>query len=62
MRRLDTEVARQVPSQLVWLCEAHGVRTLYMEGLKSYQPPAGDRTLSRDLSSNLWAKVLGTTR
>jgi len=62
VRRLDTEIARQVSSQLVWFCEEHAVKTLYMEDLKAYQPPAGNRTLSWNMSTNLWSKVLETTR
>ncbi len=62
MRRVDTEIARQVSSRLVWFCEDNSVRMLYMEDLKGYQPPAGNRTLSWNMSSNLWSKILDTTR
>ncbi|NHI84123.1 MAG: hypothetical protein EAX81_07455 [Candidatus Thorarchaeota archaeon] len=60
VRRLDTEIARQVASQTVWFCEEYGVRTLYFENLKNYSTPAGWGTLSWRLSSNLWSKVFDT--
>jgi transposase len=62
VRRLDREIARQVSSRLVWFCEDNSVRTLYMEDLKGYQAPAGNRTLSWNMSTNLWSKVLDTTK
>ncbi len=62
VRRVDKEIARHVSSRLVWFCEEHSVKTLYMEDLKGYQPPAGNRTLLWNMSTNLWSKVLDTTR
>ncbi len=62
VRRLDREIARQVSSRLVWFCEEHDVKTLYMEDLKGYRPPAGNRALSWNMSTNLWSKVLDTAR
>ncbi len=62
VRRLDREIARQIASEAVWFCERHGVKTLYLENLKNYQPPRGYGTHSWRLSSNLWSKVLDTIR
>jgi transposase len=46
----------------VWFCEEHGVKTVYFEDLKNYQPPAGRGNLSWRLSSNLWGKIIYTVR
>ncbi len=62
IRRLDREIARQIASEAVWFCERHGVKTLYLENLKNYQPPRGYGTHSWRLSNNLWSKVLDTIR
>ncbi len=62
VRRLDREVARVVASKVVWFCEAHHVKTVYFEDLRSFQGHAGSGDLSYDLSSNLWGKVIDTVR
>ncbi len=62
VRRLDREIARQIASRAVWFCERHGVKTLYFENLKNYQPPKGYGDLSWRLSFNLWSQVLETVR
>ena len=62
IRRLDSEIARQVASQTVWFCEEHRVKRLFFEDLRSFQAHAGSRDLSYRLSSNLWGKIIDTVR
>ncbi len=62
VRRLDREIARIVASRTVWFCEAHGVKTLFFEDLRSFQAHGGSKDLSYNLSSNLWGKIIDTVR
>ena len=60
--RLDREIARIVASRTVWFCEAHYVKTVFFEDLRSFQAHAGSKDLSYNLSSNLWGKIIDTVR
>ncbi len=62
VRRLDREIARLVASRTVWFCEAHKVKTIFFEDLRSFQPHAGSGDLSYNLSSNLWGRIIDTVR
>ncbi|MGY5854081.1 MAG: transposase [Candidatus Thorarchaeota archaeon] len=62
IRRLDREISRVVASKTVWFCEAHGVKTLFFEDLRSFQAHAGSKDLSYNLSSNLWGRIIDTVR
>ncbi len=62
VRRLDREIARQVASQTVWFCEAHRVKRLFFEDLRSFQAHAGSKDLSYNLNSNMWGRIIDTVR
>ncbi len=62
IRRIDREIARQVASQIVWFCETYGVKKIFFEDLRSFQPKAGFGEHSWCLSTNLWGMILDTVR
>nr|KXH70361.1 MAG: hypothetical protein AM324_01500 [Candidatus Thorarchaeota archaeon SMTZ1-83] len=62
VRRLDKEISHQVAAETVWLCEHHGVKTIYFEDLRSFQGAGGMRRHSWNLSTNLWGMMIEGVR
>jgi transposase len=62
VRRLDREIAKVVASRTIWFCEAHNVKTIFFEDLRSFQAHSGSGDLSYNLTSNLWGKIIDTVR
>ncbi len=58
VRRIDSEISHQLAAETVWFCEHRGVKTIYFEDLRYFQPKGGFRTHSWNLSTNLWGKII----
>ncbi|MHA1636679.1 MAG: zinc ribbon domain-containing protein, partial [Candidatus Thorarchaeota archaeon] len=58
VRRNDSEISHQLAAETVWFCEHRGVKTIYFEDLRYFQPKGGFRTHSWNLSTNLWGKII----
>ncbi len=62
VRRIDREISHQLAAETVWFCEHRGVKTIYFEDLRFFQPSGGFRTHSWNLSTNLWGKIIKGVR
>ncbi len=62
VRRIDREISHQLAAETVWFCEHRGVKTIYFEDLRHFQPAGGFRTHSWELSTNLWGKIIEGVR
>jgi transposase len=62
VRRLDKEISHQVAAETVWFCEQYGVKTIYVEDLRSFQGRGGMRRHSWNLSTNLWGLMIEGVR
>ncbi len=58
VRRIDREISHQLAAETVWFCEHRGVKTIYFEDLRFFQPSGGFRTHSWNLSTNLWGQII----
>ena len=58
VRRIDREISHQLAAEIVWFCEHRGVKTIYFEDLRFFQGKGGMRTLSWNLSTNLWGQII----
>ncbi len=58
VRRIDCEISHQLAAETVWFCEHRGVKTIYFEDLRFFQPSGGFRTHSWNLSTNLWGLII----
>lgn len=62
VRRIDREISHQLAAETVWFCEHRGVKTIYFEDLRFFQPKGGFRTHSWNLSTNLWGQIIKGVR
>ena len=62
VRRIDREISHQLAAETVWFCEHRGVKTIYFEDLRFFQPSGGFRTHSWNLSTNLWGQIIEGVR
>ncbi len=62
VRRIDREISHQLAAETVWFCEHRGVKTIYFEDLRYFQPKGGYRTHIWNLSTNLWGQIIEGVR
>jgi transposase len=62
VRRIDRQISHQLAAETVWFCEHRGVKTIYFEDLRFFQPRGGYGTHSWNLSTNLWGMIIEGVR